>query len=338
MGEPKIVVVDYHKGNLSSVVRGLARAGAAAARRTIRSRSAMPTAWSSGVGAFYDAIAFMRQSGEADAVLDASPPELRCSASAWAFSYFLSAATRACLRTRGCRDGNASERADGPGSMAWHMCGSCTRLESSRLKVPHVGWDQVHMTLPVRPIRCCRFCRGCQQYFTHSYVVADDADAADVFGAHAPTRGASRASCAMATCGAASSIRESSALGQRILKNFVSIVEGPADDSVSAIDLIGGKVVRPERGDRSRCKYIPTTRGRCPLLCRAGARAGCTSSTCPLPLARTRTRALLTRRRSRPSVASTVCPWTWAAAFARLHVSTSWPATVLAASHWARCS
>ena len=30
MGEPKIVVVDYHKGNLSSVVRGLARAGAAA--------------------------------------------------------------------------------------------------------------------------------------------------------------------------------------------------------------------------------------------------------------------------------------------------------------------
>ena len=30
MGEPKIVVVDYHKGNLSSVARGLARAGAAA--------------------------------------------------------------------------------------------------------------------------------------------------------------------------------------------------------------------------------------------------------------------------------------------------------------------
>ena len=30
MGEPKIVVVDYRKGNLSSVVRGLARAGAAA--------------------------------------------------------------------------------------------------------------------------------------------------------------------------------------------------------------------------------------------------------------------------------------------------------------------
>jgi len=28
VGEPKIVVVDYHKGNLSSVARGLARAGA----------------------------------------------------------------------------------------------------------------------------------------------------------------------------------------------------------------------------------------------------------------------------------------------------------------------
>lgn len=28
MSEPNIVVVDYHKGNLSSVVRGLTRAGA----------------------------------------------------------------------------------------------------------------------------------------------------------------------------------------------------------------------------------------------------------------------------------------------------------------------
>ena len=72
MGEPKIVVVDYHKGNLSSVVRGLARAGAAACTsddpEQIRNADGLVIP---GVGAFYDAIAFMRQSGEADAVLDA---------------------------------------------------------------------------------------------------------------------------------------------------------------------------------------------------------------------------------------------------------------------------
>ena len=72
MGEPKIVVVDYHKGNLSSVVRGLARAGAAACTsddpEQIRNADGLVIP---GVGAFYDAIAFMRQSGEEAAVLDA---------------------------------------------------------------------------------------------------------------------------------------------------------------------------------------------------------------------------------------------------------------------------
>ena len=72
VGEPKIVVVDYHKGNLSSVVRGLARAGAAACTsddpEQIRNADGLVIP---GVGAFYDAIAFMRQSGEEAAVLDA---------------------------------------------------------------------------------------------------------------------------------------------------------------------------------------------------------------------------------------------------------------------------
>ena len=72
MGEPKIVVVDYHKGNLSSVARGLARAGAAACTsddpEQIRNADGLVIP---GVGAFYDAVAFMREGGEADAVLDA---------------------------------------------------------------------------------------------------------------------------------------------------------------------------------------------------------------------------------------------------------------------------
>ena len=58
VGEPKIVVVDYHKGNLSSVVRGLARAGAVACTsddpEQIRNADGLVIP---GVGAFYDAIA-----------------------------------------------------------------------------------------------------------------------------------------------------------------------------------------------------------------------------------------------------------------------------------------
>ena len=69
---PSIVVVDYHKGNLSSVVRGLSRAGARAqasdSPEDIRAADAVVLP---GVGSFYDAIAFMQESGEAQAVLDA---------------------------------------------------------------------------------------------------------------------------------------------------------------------------------------------------------------------------------------------------------------------------
>ena len=57
---------------MSSVVRGLARAGAAACTsddpEQIRNADGLVIP---GVGAFYDAIAFMRQSGEEAAVLDA---------------------------------------------------------------------------------------------------------------------------------------------------------------------------------------------------------------------------------------------------------------------------
>ena len=116
MGEPKIVVVDYHKGNLSSVVRGLARAGAAACTsddpEQIRNADGLVIP---GVGAFYDAIAFMRQS----------------SASAWAFNYFLSAATRACLRTRAqLPTATPPSRPVAPGSMAWVLCAVRARVWS----------------------------------------------------------------------------------------------------------------------------------------------------------------------------------------------------------------
>ena len=72
MDAPRIAVVDYHKGNLSSVVRGLARAGAAAYATDnpdeIRSAEGLVLP---GVGSFYDAIAYMSESGQDRAVTDA---------------------------------------------------------------------------------------------------------------------------------------------------------------------------------------------------------------------------------------------------------------------------
>ena len=76
MGEPKIVVVDYHKGNLSSVVRGLARAGAAACTsddpEQIRRADGLVIP---GVGAFYDAIALCARAARRTRCATPLPPE-----------------------------------------------------------------------------------------------------------------------------------------------------------------------------------------------------------------------------------------------------------------------
>ena len=129
MGEPKIVVVDYHKGNLSSVVRGLARAGAAACTsddpEQIRRADGLVIP---GVGAFYDAIAFMRQSGEADAVLDAVAAGTPLLGICLGLQLFLSAATRAFLRARVLpRMATPPSRPVAPGSMAWASCAARVR-------------------------------------------------------------------------------------------------------------------------------------------------------------------------------------------------------------------
>lgn len=99
MRKPSIVVVDYHKGNLSSVVRGLARAGADA----FASDDPMQILNADGivlpgVGSFYDAIAYMAESGQATAVARAR----RFSVSAWGCSCSSSAETRASPRAPRC--------------------------------------------------------------------------------------------------------------------------------------------------------------------------------------------------------------------------------------------
>lgn len=227
VGEPKIVVVDYHKGNLSSVVRGLARAGAAACTsddpEQIRNADGLVIP---GVGAFYDAIAFMRQSGEEVAVLDAVAAGTPLLGICLGLQLFFERGNEGVPANEGADD-DASEQAGGP----WVdglgiMRGSCTHLESSRLKVPHVGWDQVRMTPAgaADPL-LAGFAEGANMYFTHSYAVADDVDAADVLARTHYTRSFPCIVRHGNVWGCQFHPEKSSALGQRILKNFVNIVE-----------------------------------------------------------------------------------------------------------------
>ncbi len=240
MAAPKIVVVDYHKGNLSSVVRGLARAGAEAVAsddpEVIRAADGLVIP---GVGALYDAITFMRQSGQDIAIGDAvgaGTPLLGI-----------------CLGLQLLYDRGdegvpadvpeasvANPYGDGlfPGDVfedAGHrwvrglgiLHGSVTRLDSCRLKVPHVGWDQVHLTEEGRGnLLLAGFAEGANMYFTHSYAVDDDSREADALARTHYVRSFPCVAHVGNVYGCQFHPEKSSGLGLKILKNFVCIVEG----------------------------------------------------------------------------------------------------------------
>ena len=180
------------------------------------------------MGAFYDAIAFMRESGEEAAVLDAVAAGIPLLGICLGLQLFFERGDEGVPADEGTvADGNAPKQADGPWVDGLSiMRGSCTRLESSRLKVPHVGWDQVHMTSAgaADPL-LAGFAEGANMYFTHSYAVADDVDAADVLARTHYTRSFPCIVRHGNVWGCQFHPEKSSALGQCILKNFVNIVE-----------------------------------------------------------------------------------------------------------------
>lgn len=235
----KIVVVDYHKGNLSSVVRGLARAGVSAEASddpaAIRAADGLVIP---GVGSFYDAAVFMRASGEDRAVVDAvaaGTPVLgiclglqllfeRGDEGVPADAPVVAASDAAGSGLElGCvfeADGKRWVRGLGL------MRGSCTRLESTRLKVPHVGWDQVHLTPAGTASPLLNgFAEGANMYFTHSYAVDTDANADNVLARTHYTRSFPCVARTGNVFGCQFHPEKSSAQGQRILENFVRIVK-----------------------------------------------------------------------------------------------------------------
>lgn len=251
-----IVVVDYHKGNLSSVERGLVRAGAQVVvtddPRVIAEGKALVLP---GVGAFFDAMEYMRASGQAQAV--------RTAIERGAIFLGICLGLRL-LYERGCegvpqgvlpqgQDGLLQElppaesersavesvaalgqegRAPAP-QRFWTeglgvLKGSVVRFESGTLKVPHVGWNQVHVT---QAGGACPLLAGVLQdahmYFTHSYAV-DPAtvDAADVAATTDYILDFPCVAWRDNVFGCQFHPEKSSSAGQAILRNFVGLACG----------------------------------------------------------------------------------------------------------------
>ena len=222
--ERPIVVIDYHKGNLSSVERGLVRAGYGRVLVSDRPDDVASAAGLvlPGVGSFYDAISFVRESGQEAAILDAVGRGVP----------FLGI----CLGLQLLFDRGDEGVPEGAEGHPWArglgiLRGSCTRLESSRLKVPHVGWDQLHLT-PAG--RACPLLAGVPEganvYFTHSFAVGDDAEQAQVaarthYVRSFPSVVWGGAGTPLANVfGCQFHPEKSSSTGLAVLRNFVSVV------------------------------------------------------------------------------------------------------------------
>lgn len=249
MRSPSIVVVDYHKGNLSSVVRGFARAGAEAYASDdpacVRAADGIVIP---GVGSFFDAITYMSESGLDQAVLDAAAAQKPILGICLGLQLLLDRgdegvpedavavsaedAYGAGMAPATVFEADGKRWARGLGLVH----GSCSRLESSRLKVPHVGWDQVHLTEEGAASPLLRgFPEGANMYFTHSYAADLDVPAADTLGHTHYTRSFACMVQHGRVFGCQFHPEKSSARGLRLIENFVGIVEDAmADREVDA--------------------------------------------------------------------------------------------------------
>lgn len=264
MDAPRIAVVDYHKGNLSSVVRGLVRAGAAAYATDdpdeIRSADGLVLP---GVGSFYDAIAYMGESGQdravVDAVEDGAPFLGICLGQQLLFERGDEGVPAGDTAPAAVPSSdNADWRGDGlaPGTVfeaagrRWVrglgvISGSCTRLDGARLKVPHVGWDQIHLVgVDASGSACPLFAgvaEGANVYFTHSYAADEDIDPTVVAARTHYTRSFASAIWKDLVFGCQFHPEKSSAHGLQVLCNFANIVAMARD---GASYTVAGRVVQ----------------------------------------------------------------------------------------------
>lgn len=220
-----IVVVDYHKGNLMSVERGLRAAGADAFvsddPEAIRTADAVVLP---GVGSFADAMAYMRESGQADAVVE----------SVRAGRPFLGICLgMQLLFERGEEGASCGEWVEGLGLLR----GSCVRFPACGLKIPHVGWDDVSITAQGKEL-FSGVSNGSHFYFTHSYIVEPDSEDVVACWTDYGVRFAAAVANDM-VFGCQFHPEKSSGKGREVLRNFVRIVQNREEGR--SVEVHGGK-------------------------------------------------------------------------------------------------
>ena len=208
----EIVVVDYHKGNLLSVARSMSAVGA----EVVISDDPLTISQAHGiilpgVGSFEDAMRYIRPSGQGDAMVSSIKRGVP----------FLGI----CLGLHLLFDRGSEHTSEAWGN-GWVpglgiLKGSVTRLESDRLKVPHVGWNKVEY-LSKRPNPLFEgIPDGEFFYFTHSYA-APESDATIATTTHSITFPCV-AQVAERAFGVQFHPEKSSDAGAKMLANFVKL-------------------------------------------------------------------------------------------------------------------
>ena len=125
------------------------------------------------------------------------------------------------------------------------ISGSCTRLDGARLKVPHVGWDQIHLVGADASESACPLfadvAEGANVYFTHSYAADGDIDPTVVAARTHYTRSFASAIWKDLVFGCQFHPEKSSAHGLQVLCNFANIVAMARD---GASYTVAGRVVQ----------------------------------------------------------------------------------------------
>lgn len=216
------IVVDYSKGNLRSVQKGLELAGASAEISAdvaaIRGAQALILP---GVGSFADASAFMQASGQMDALRE------RITAGVPFLGICLGMQL---LYERGDEGTQDGAWAEGLGILK----GSCRRISNTdaagnHYKVPHVGWNQVNYTSNLKESPeftqlLSGIDEGTNFYFTHSYQCEPE-DTSEVY---ATTTHAESIPCIVgrgSVFGVQHHPEKSSTKGLILMKNFVEYVK-----------------------------------------------------------------------------------------------------------------
>jgi glutamine amidotransferase len=212
---PRVAIVDYGVGNLRSVERALARAGAEVVitpdPATVAGCDGVVLP---GVGAFAPAAELLLGSGLGDAVREAAGRGRPVLGVCLGFQLLF----------------DESEEGEGGAGLGL-LPGRVRRIEAAPLKVPHMGWNRLRLRRPAMITAGLEDGAWC--YFVHSYAAA--ADAADIV-ATADYGGEIVAVCERGTVsGTQFHPEKSGPAGLRIYANLVAACVGerrPAEPSL----------------------------------------------------------------------------------------------------------